>query len=157
MNMVNLWENAKMISVQTGSDIVGGFDIGFDDKICEETKDALMDFIYWVEDHYNLPITLWVDFKYKQYMIGSDRKRTGYRFYWVDYENLSTFDNFDDIPVIELAARCEKQKLDNLLSSFADAITHYFAWLSGQNMHSFRPDRALTEEILNLYKNTRGE
>jgi hypothetical protein len=116
-----------------------------------------MDFIYWVEDHYNLPITLWVDFKYKQYMIGSDRKRTGYRFYWVDYENLSTFDNFDDIPVIELAARCEKQKLDDLLSSFADAITHYFAWLSGQNMHSFRPDRALTEEILNLYKNTRGE
>ena len=115
MDMMGLWENAASISVQTGPDIVGGFDVGFDRQIPEETQDALMHFIYWVEDRYHLPVTLWVDFRHNHYLIGSDKKRTGYRFYWVDYESLSSFDSFDDIPVIELAVRSEKRTMDEIL------------------------------------------
>lgn len=155
--MDNLWEKAKSVSVRTGSEIVGGFDVGFDGKIAEETKDALMRFLYWVEDHYSLPITLWVDFKYKHYLIDDDKKRAYYRFYWVEYESLAAFDRFDDIPVIELAARCEHRALDAVLSTLIEGISHYFAWLSGMNMKAFRPDKMLTEEILSRYKNSRGE
>ena len=141
--------------MRTGSEIVGGFDVGFDGKIAEETKDALMEFLYWVEDHYSLPITLWVDFKNRHYLIGEDKKRVDYRFYWVDYESLSSFENFDDIPVIELAVRCEKQPMEDILEAFVEAVTHYFAWLSGMDMRTFQPDRALTEEILQTYYNTK--
>ena len=155
--MDNLWEKAKLISVRTGSEIVGGFDVGFDGKIAEETKDALMEFLYWVEDHYSLPITLWVDFKNRHYLIGEDKKRVDYRFYWVECESLATFDSFDDIPVIELAARCEHRTVDAVLSALINGISHYFAWLSGMSMKTFQPDKLLTEEILSRYKNSRGE
>ena len=154
--MHDLWETAKSITVQTGEEIVGGFDVGFDDDIAEEIKEILMQFAYWVEDHYNMPITLWVDVKHRHYLLDPQKGRAGYRFYWVDYESLSVFDNFDDIPVIELAARCEKQSVNDLLSSFAAAITCYFAWLSGLDMHTFEPSRDLTEKILQSYL-TRGE
>ena len=113
-----------------------------------------MDFLYWVEDHYPVPVTLWVDFKHKHYLLDENKKRTPYRFYWVDYESLANFDSFDDIPVIELAARGEKQTLNVLLSSLIDAISHYYAWLSGEDMKKFQPDQALTEEILRKYQNT---
>ena len=63
----HLWKRAKEVKIQTATDIVGNFDIGFDDKIPEETKDALMKFVYWVEDNFYLPVTLWVDFKYNHY------------------------------------------------------------------------------------------
>ena len=152
--MVNLWEKAKLISVKSGSEIVGGFDVGFDKEIGEETQNVLMDFLYWVEDHYPVPVTLWVDFKHKHYLLDENKKWTPYRFYWVDYESLANFDSFDDIPVIELAARGEKQTLNVLLSSLIDAISHYYAWLSGEDMKKFQPDQELTEEILRKYQNT---
>lgn len=152
--MANLWEKAKQLSIQTGSEIVGGFDVGIDERIGEDIADAVMKFLYWVEDHYTVPVTLWVDLKYNHYLIDREGKRTGYRFYWVDYESLDQFDNFDDIPVIELAARCEKQTVDRILTAFIEAVSCYFAWLSGMDMDRFQPDRELTEEILSAYKNT---
>ena len=46
--------------------------------------------------------------------------------------------------------------LDEILTAFIEAITHYFAWLSRMDMRTFQPEDALTEEILHAYK-TRGE
>lgn len=152
--MANLWKKAKQLSIQTGSEIVGGFDVGIDERIGEDIADALMGFVYWVEDHFSVPVTLWVDLKYNHYLIDPEGKRTGYRFYWVDYESLDQFDNFDDIPVIELAARSEKQTVDRILTAFIEAVSCYFAWLSGMDMDRFQPDQELTEEILAAYKNT---
>lgn len=150
--MANQWEKAKQLSIQTGSEIVGGFDVGIDERIGEDVADALMGFVYWVEDHFAMPVTLWVDFKYNHYLIDRDGKRAGYRFYWVDYKALTQFDSFDDIPVIELAARCEKQTMDRMLTAFIEAVSCYFAWLSGLDMEHFQPDKELTQEILTAYK-----
>ena len=154
--MRNFWEEASTLSIQTGADIVGGFDVGFDKAIPEETKDALMDFVYWVEDRCALPVTLWVDFKYRHYLVDRDKKHVGFKFYWVDFNTFPVFENFDDLPVIELAVRTEKSTMDEILRSFIEAVTCYFAWLSRMDMHTFRPEEALTEEILRTYK-TRGE
>lgn len=152
----NLWEAAALLPIRTGPEIVGGFDVGFDDKIPEATRDELMRFIYWVEDHYAIPVTLWVDFKYNHYLVDRDKKRVGYKFYWVDFSTFPVFDNFDDLPVIELPVRTEKWTMDEILLSFIEAITHYFAWLSKLDMHSFKPDEELVETIFRAYK-TRGD
>ena len=154
--MRNIWEDARTLPIQTGADIVGGFDVGFDKAIPEETKDMLMDFVYWVEDRYALPVTLWVDFKYRHYLVDENKKRVGFKFYWADFNTFPVFENFDDLPVIEVPVRTEKSGVDEILTSFIEAITYYFAWLSNLDVRTFEPNKTLTEAILKDYK-TRGE
>ena len=148
---MHLWEQAKEIKIQTGEEIVGNFSLGFDKRIPEETKDALIDFVYWVEDHYPVPVTLWVDFKYNHYLVTRDKKRVGYKFYWVDFETYPVFEKEEDIPVIELPVRTENWTIEEILASFIEAITCYYAWLNNQMVEGFQPDSEQVEEILQKY------
>ena len=148
MNENHLWNRAKQVQMQTSGEIVVGFDIGFDGKIPEETKDALMKFVYWVEDHFSLPVTLWVDFKYNHYLMRQNGKRVGYKFYWVDFANYPVFENPDDIPVIELAVRTERQTMEEILTSFIEAISRYYTWLLQENAI---PDKSEVEQVLQAY------
>ena len=147
----HLWIRAKSIQIQTGPDIVGGFDIGFDDKIPEETKDILMRFVYWVEDNFSLPVTLWVDFKYNHYLIDRKGKRVGYRFYWADHTTYPVFTDPDDIPVIELPVRMERSTAEEILTSFIEAITQYYIWLSNAITEDSEPNAREVEEVLQAY------
>ena len=58
MKSKNLWEQARDVKIQISSDIVGGFDVGFDDEIPEETKDALMRFVYRYFGESNSSVTI---------------------------------------------------------------------------------------------------
>ena len=147
----HLWNRAKAVQIQTTPDIVGNFDIGFDSKIPDETKDALMRFVYWVEDDFHLPVTLWVDFKYNHYLIDADGKRVGYKFYWVDFNPV--FENPDDIPVIELPVRTEHWTMEEILASFIEAISQYFMWLT--NGPITEPNQDEIEEVLQAYTQRR--
>ena len=147
----HLWNRAKEVQIQTSRDIVGNFDIGFDDKIPEATKDALMQFVYWVEDNFYLPITLWVDFKYNHYLIDRTGKRVGYRFYWADFATYPVFETSDDIPVIELPVRTEHWTIEEILYSFIEAITEYYAWLTNTITDATEPDESEIEEVLQSY------
>ena len=147
----HLWNRAKEVKIQTSSDVVGNFDIGFDDNIPEETKDALIKFVYWVEDNFYLPVTLWVDFKYSHYLIDRNKKRVGYRFYWADFATYPVFDNPDDIPVIELPVRMEHWTLEEILTSFIEAISEYYAWLTNTITDDTEPDGREVEEVLQAY------
>ena len=77
MKDTHLWNKAKNVQIQTSAEITGNFSIGFDSKIPEEIKDQLMNFVYWVEDNFHLPVTLWVDFKYRHYLLDPRKKRVG--------------------------------------------------------------------------------
>ena len=147
----HLWNRAKQVKIQTSGDIVGGFDIGFDSKIPEETRDALMKFAYWVEDHFSLPVTLWVDFKYNHYLIDREKNRVGYKFYWVDFVNFPVFENPDDIPVIELAVRTERWTMEEILVSFIKAISEYYCWLLRSIADTSLPDEDEVEQVLQAY------
>ena len=147
----HLWNKAKEIKILTSPAIVGNFDIGFDEKIPEDTKDQLMQFVYWVEDHFHLPVTLWVDFKYNHYLISQDGKRVGYKFYWADFKTYPVFENFDDIPVIKLPVRTEHYTIEEILSSFIDAISLYYVWLSNALTDDYATDINATEEVLQAY------
>ena len=151
MRANHLWNRAKEVQIQTSSDIVGNFDIGFDDKIPEKTKDALMKFVYWVEDNFYLPVTLWVDFKYNHYLIDRTGKRVGYRFYWADFTTYPVFANPDDIPVIELPVRTEYWTIEEILTSFIEAITQYYAWLTNTITDHVEPDESEIQEVLQSY------
>ena len=150
MNENHLWNRAKQVKIQTSGEIVGGFDIGFDSKIPEETKDALMRFVYWVEDHFSLPVTLWVDFKYNHYLVDRAGKRVGYKFYWADFANYPVFENPDDIPVIELAVRAERRTIEEILASFIEAISEYYVWLFNT---APTPGENEVEQVLQAYWN----
>ena len=147
----HLWNRAKTVHIQTTSDIAGNFSIGFDRKIPEATKDALIQFVCWVEDHFYLPVTLWVDFKYNHYLMDRKGNRVGYRFYWADFVQYPVFDNPDDIPVIELPVRTEHWTLEEILTSFIEAIFQYYAWLTNTITDGVRPDEREVEEVLQAY------
>ena len=147
----HLWNRAKTFEIQTGPEIVGGFSLGFDDRIPEDTREEVIRFVYWVEDHFSLPVTLWVDFKYNHYLIGRDGKRAGYRFWWVDWENRPVMENEADIPVIELPVRTERRTVKELLGSFAEAISLYYVWLSGDDPVEYVPDQEETAAVLDAY------
>ena len=140
-------------NIQTGPEIVGGFNVGFDDAIPEETRDELMKFVYWVEDNYPVPVTLWVDFKYNHYLMTRDKKRVGYLFYWVDFENYPVLEKEEDIPVIELPVRTENWTMKEILGSFIEGITEYYIWLANAQGTGVDPEEALVEEILRNYLN----
>ena len=148
---MNIWEEAKGITIQTSEDIVGNFSMGFDKRIPEDVKDALARFAYWVEDNYPLPVTLWVDFKYNHYLVNENKQRVGYKFYWVDFESFPVFDNWDDLPVIELPVRTEHYTMEEILASFIEAITCYFAWLTNTIGDDYQPESDVVEEILQAY------
>ena len=147
----HLWNKAKLVQIRTSPQIVGGFDVGFDAKIPEETKDALMQFVYWAEDNFHFPVTLWVDFKYNHYLVLRNKKRVGYKFYWADFKTYPVFENFDDIPVIELAVRTERWSVEEILTSFIAAITTYYAWLTNSLTEGYEPDERQVEEVLQAY------
>jgi hypothetical protein len=148
---MHLWEQAKAVKIQTGPEIVGNFSLGFDKSIPEETKNALIDFVYWVEDNYPIPITLRADFKYTHYLVTRTKKRVGYKFYWVDFADYPVFTNPDDIPVIELPVRTEHSTIEEILSSFIEAISDYYLWLTNALTSDYTPDPDETEEVLQAY------
>ena len=60
----------------------------------------------------------------------------------------SVFENPDDIPVIELAVRTERQTMEEILTSFIEAISQYYAWL---NRDASPIDADDVEQVLQAY------
>lgn len=146
MKTTHTWDRSRELQIQTGPDIVGGFSIGFDDGISEETKDLLMHYAHWVEDHYNMPVTLWVDFEHKYYLRQENGKKTNYRFYYVDFATFPVFTHEPDIPVIRLPVRGGMQEI---LRAFTEAITCYFLWLAKEDL---TPDQIVVTTVMDTYK-----
>lgn len=147
----NLWIRAKGTHIQTSEDIVPGFNIGFDNKIPEDTQTQLRKFVKWVEDNFNIPITLWVDFEYKHYLLGKDGKRVGYLFHYADFPAYPVFSNKGDIPIIRLPVRTEYSTMDEILGSFIEAITDYFAWVCNEISDGYETYEDDVAEVLQAY------
>ncbi len=151
----NIWYKAKQVTIHTSKDIAGNFDIGFDNEIPEAIRTELKNFVSWVEKNFNIPITLWVDFEYKHYLKDRQGKTVGYLFYWSDFNNYPVFESIDDVPEIRLPVRTEHSTKEEILISFIEAITCYFAWLCNEICEDYIPDENDVEEILQEYLKTR--
>ncbi len=120
-----------------------GFDIGFDKLIPENVKNELRRFVQWVEENYEMPITLWVDFEYRHYLVSREKKRVGFLFYWDDDPT--------QIPILRLPVRTEKSSIKEILGSFADALVLYFAWTRGEMRDDYEATEEQADVILDAY------
>ncbi len=151
MKETGFWQKAQSAKLQIGKNILPEFNIGFDKRIPKETEEELRSFVHWMERNFSIPITLWVDFEYKHYLIDRGGKRVGYLFHWADFSDYPTFDNPEDIPQIRLPVRTEHSTLEEILTSFIQAISCYYAWICNQMDEGYESNQNDTEEILRLY------
>lgn len=120
-------------------------------------RSELRAFTGWVEAHFRLPVTLWIDFEYKHYLMSREKKRVGYLFYWADFSTYPVFENEEDIPVIRLPVRTEHSTLEEILTSLIEAISCYYAWLLNRMTDGYSCDEDEVEEILQAYLSDRSE
>ncbi len=147
----SVWSRAQMIELQVTEKIESGFNIGFDKIIPETVQSKLRTFVEWIESNYRIPITFWVDFDYKHYLIRKDGKHVGYLFYWSDFDSYPMFNKPEDIPELRLAVRDERWTIKQILTSFIEAIMCYYAWICNEIDGSYEPIAAEVEEILQEY------
>ena len=69
MTANSVWKKAQTVELQVSENILPEFNIGFDKRITKEVEQELRSFVNWFESNYRIPITLWVDFEYKHYLI----------------------------------------------------------------------------------------
>ena len=155
MNENSVWKKAQIVELDISKNIVPGFDIGFDKRISDDIEKEMRSFVKWMEDNYRIPITLWVDFEYSHYLIRRDGKRVGYLFYWADFSSYPVFENKNDIPQIRLPVRTEYSSIKEILTSFIEAITDYYAWICNE-IEIYEQNENDAEEILQAYLQYRG-
>jgi hypothetical protein len=151
----SVWKKAQTVELQVSENILPGFDIGFDKRIPTEVEQELRSFANWVQRNYRIPITLWVDFEYNHYLISRSGKRVGYLFYWADFTSYPAFNNAEDIPEIRLPVRTEHSTIEEILGSFIEAITDYYAWICNEIYAGYTPSQDDVEEILQEYLSSR--
>ena len=155
MNENSIWKRAQTIELMVSNDILQGFNIGFDKEIPKEVEKELRFFVKWMENNYRIPVTLWVDFEYKHYLISRKGERVGYLFYWNDFYNYPQFDNEENIPIIRLPVRTEYSSIEEILLSFIEAITYYYAWICNEIYEGYTPNQSEVNDILQDYMKTR--
>ena len=155
MNENSVWKKAQYIELEVAENILPEFDVGFDRKTPNDIEKEMRSFVAWMEETYRIPITLWVDFEYKHYLIRQDGKRVGYLFYWTDFSSYPVFDDKDDIPQIRLPIRIEHSSIEEVLTSFIEAITYYYAWICNE-IETYEQNEKEVEEILQAYMRYRG-
>ena len=147
----SVWIKAQSLELKVSETIMPGFNIGFDKRIPNEVEQELRSFVTWIESTYRIPITLWVDFEYNHYLISRSGQRVGYLFYWADFSSYPVFDNEDDIPLIRLPVRTEHSTIEEILASFIEALTDYYAWLCNEISEGYMTNEDDVEEILQAY------
>ena len=155
MTKNSVWERSKQVKLKVAPEIRPGFDIGFDKRIPKDVADEMRVFVKWVEKNYSIPITLWVDFEYNHYLISRKKKRVGFLFYWADFTTYPVFDHKNDIPEIHLPVRTEHSTIEEILSSFIEAISLYFLWICNELTEDSNVDEDEVEEILQSYLDSR--
>ena len=156
MTANSVWKKAQTVELQVSENILPEFNIGFDKRITKEVEKELRSFVNWFESNYRIPITLWVDFEYNHYLIRRDGKRVGYIFYWADFSTYPIFNNKEDVPQIRIPVRTEHSSIEEILTSFIEAINDYYAWICNEICEEYKSDKNDVEEILQVYLKYRG-
>jgi len=149
-----IWTAAAHLNIRTAPHIQPGFSYGFDDAVPTEIRKELLGFINWVESNFAMPVPLWVDFEYKHYLISRAGKRVGYLFHWPDVDTSSVFDDEDATPMIRLPVRDERWTITEILASFIEGITDYFAWLCHRELSADEKECTI-EDILYAYQQSK--
>ncbi len=151
-----IWTEAAHLNIRTAPHIQPGFSYGFDDAVPTGIRKELLAFMAWVEANFAMPVTLWVDFEYKHYLLSRERKRVGYLFSWVDFDTWPEFADEDAAPMIRLPVRDDRWTATEILASFIEGITDYFAWMCRAELSADEKERTV-EEILYAYQQSKAQ
>lgn len=151
--MSKIWNQIKDINIVLSSNLKNEFTCKFDSKVPEEMKAKLLQFVGWVEKTYGLKTPVYVQFEQKNYVLTEDRERVGYLFYWADFDNYPKFDDEEDIPVIVLPVKDEQWTYEEIIGSFVEALTDYYAWCLNI-IEDYELDEEEVEEIAESYLKT---
>lgn len=151
--MSKIWNQIKDINIVLSSNLKNEFTCKFDSKVPEEMKAKLLQFVGWVEKTYGLKTPVYVQFEQKNYVLTEDRERVGYLFYWADFDNYPNFDDEEDIPVIVLPVKDEQWTYEEIIGSFVEALTDYYAWCLNI-IEDYELDEEEVEEIAESYLKT---
>lgn len=151
--MSKIWNQIKDINIVLSSNLKNEFTCKFDSKVPEEMKAKLLQFVGWVEKTYGLKTPVYVQFEQKNYVLTEDRERVGYLFYWADFDNYPNFDDEEDIPVIVLPVKDEQWTYEEIIGSFVEALTDYYAWCLNI-IEDYELDEEEVEEIAENYLKT---
>ena len=151
--MSKIWNQIKDINIVLSSNLKNEFTCKFDSKVPEEMKAKLLQFVGWVEKTYGLKTPVYVQFEQKNYVLTEDRERVGYLFYWADFDNYPNFDDEEDIPVIVLPVKDEQWTYEEIIGSFVEALTDYYAWCLNI-IEDYELDEKEVEEIAESYLKT---
>lgn len=151
--MSRIWNQIKDLNIVLSSNLKNEFTCKFDSKVPEEMKAKLLQFVGWVEKTYGLKTPVYVQFEQKNYVLTEDRERVGYLFYWADFDNYPNFDDEEDIPVIVLPVKDEQWTYEEIIGSFVEALTDYYAWCLNI-IEDYELDEEEVEEIAESYLKT---
>lgn len=151
--MSKIWNQIKDINIVLSSNLKNEFTCKFDSKVPEEMKAKLLQFVGWVEKTYGLKTPVYVQFEQKNYVLTEDRERVGYLFYWADFDNYPNFDDEENIPVIVLPVKDEQWTYEEIIGSFVEALTDYYAWCLNI-IEDYELDEEEVEEIAESYLKT---
>ena len=151
--MSKIWNQIKDINIVLSSNLKNEFTCKFVSKVPEEMKAKLLQFVGWVEKTYGLKTPVYVQFEQKNYVLTEDRERVGYLFYWADFDNYPNFDDEEDIPVIVLPVKDEQWTYEEIIGSFVEALTDYYAWCLNI-IEDYELDEEEVEEIAESYLKT---
>ena len=148
----NLWALVKNRDWPVVPGVRREIDFGFDREIGEEYRERFRDFIAWAEAHFVFPVTLWIDFRYRHYLVNREHRRMGYIIYFKPDVRPEMLTDEDDMPVADVPVRREHWLFDEILYSLIECITEYYLWLLDRQTESVNDHADDVLEILNLYK-----
>ena len=148
----NLWALVKNRDWPVVPGVRREIDFGFDREIGEEYRERFRDFIAWAEAHFVFPVTLWIDFRYRHYLVNREHRRMGYIIYFKPDVRPEMLTDEDDMPVADVPVRREHWLFDEILYSLIECITEYYLWLLNLQAESVNDHADDVLEILNLYK-----
>lgn len=153
----NVWQQVKMKDWPVHPGIRREIDFGFDREIPEDDRERFRTFVVWAEEHFVFPVTLWIDFKYRHYLLNRSKQRMGYLLYTSRDADPQNVTDMDDIPVAEIPVRREKWRFEEIMYSLIECITDYDLWLLGRRDDDVNDYAEDTQEILDLYQAYLGE
>ena len=106
----------------------------------------------FIEEEYSLKTPLNIEYINKDYLLDRTGKKVGYIFYWSDFKNYPNIYSEDELPNIELPVSNGKWSVDEILTSFIETLSMYYAWCLNIMHDNYEIDKSLVDVILKEYR-----
>ena len=149
---MNIWKEAKKVHLNITFECSYKFIVETNGDIDREVKQNILNFMDFIESEYSLKTPLNIELFDKDYLVDRTGKKVGYIFYWPDFKKYPNIYSEDEFPSIELPVSKNKWSVDEILTSFIEALSMYYAWCLNIMHDNYEVDNSLVDAILKEYR-----